>query len=675
MANPTQVPKPPQSVSKKTQIANQGPLAIENVSKNANDFITYARNLGAEDKAEAINNSLGAYESQWFTLYVIGKLKVGKTSLIQTILGEPNMLPSQTIDTFCRLFFPAEVKEMTRVYFKAEDKKEISISRSVVTKYTQQKDVESINIELRNDFLKNNLMIIDTPPLSTLFAEQDRLLVALRAHVFLFVLDGLMNHEEKECLKILQELIKPTIYFVQTKIDKYPEAWQAQRAHNLETISEICDIPKTEIKYFPLSLELMQYANEVPDHKEVYQKVSGFPPFLEFLGEKLHRTDDDKDRLSRGFLKKLRYETRTLQRRYEYAVEQDTKLIEWNKRFSQVTEEFNEGSAEIYSEMLDLFDLKFGSNGYRPFISEQISKLQKENNDSDIREKALELQRECGVECHRMLTEILRTYFEDMSRFMVDISERLSYSVEVDMSRPATPAFANNTLRTLNVHLRQSDIFRGTIYPLMLVNSFARNPRQGGQGSTTNVGSGGQGQESTAQALGIERTLNDGPIMSASEISANGLEGVAEAGDIAIGAGGKIAAASAAQAMGLINIGFLAAIIIISAVGAYLGRRETEKAALDKAFTDTERHLTGIVSHIEKIGARKLKELHERYVREASKGLKNAQKAIEKEIKDIISQYAKLKKGPGADKGKEIESLLESIDEKLDWERPDKLSS
>ena len=165
---------------------------------------------------------------------------------------------------------PIPIKEYT-VFFKPAKSETLppeptEIPEKDIGNYVPQGEVEFISIHLPNDLLKNNVVIVDAPSLDMLLFQQDMHILrhVLNAHAFLFVLDGLMNQEEKAHLTTLRN-IADSIYFVQTKIDIFREEWQEWRRENIQIIAEVLDVPPAELRYryFPVSSRFKTTADKM----------------------------------------------------------------------------------------------------------------------------------------------------------------------------------------------------------------------------------------------------------------------------------------------------------------------------------------------------------------------------------------------------------------------------
>ena len=75
---------------------NIGSLRKENVLRIADSFLAIAEQQNAKTILESFSPALEAYKASQFELLVVGKVKKGKSSFINALLGEPHLLPIDT---------------------------------------------------------------------------------------------------------------------------------------------------------------------------------------------------------------------------------------------------------------------------------------------------------------------------------------------------------------------------------------------------------------------------------------------------------------------------------------------------------------------------------------------------------------------------------------------------
>lgn len=244
-----------------------------------------------------------------FRLVVMGEIKKGKSSFINALLGEKEIVPTAsdvaTSTVFKILYAP---ERRMKVFFRPDvdtgKRKEcITISPEEVREYGTEagnpgnrKNVDFIGIEVPNPLLKTGLVIVDTPGVGGLFRQHRDITwqYAPMADAICFVLDSAAAVISAQEIEFLQDLVKKItrrIFFVQTKIDTVDEAqWRSWEERNKTVLFEKLGIPEDKLLYFPISSQLKHDADETHDGFDL--KASGFLPLLDFLRTGLLRSKE-----------------------------------------------------------------------------------------------------------------------------------------------------------------------------------------------------------------------------------------------------------------------------------------------------------------------------------------------------------------------------------------------
>lgn len=250
--------------------------------------------------------SLGIYR-----IVVMGEIKKGKSSFINALLGEEDILPTASdvaTSTVYKVLYGSE-KAYT-VFFEAEKDnpskrpppQQITVDQlsEYGTEYgnpDNKKKVDFIAIEIPNPILKQGVVIVDTPGVGGLFKKHRDITFryAPNADAIFFTLDSVESVISADEIKFLKELHKVTkqVFFIQTKIDNAgEEQWRTWRERNLDILSKELNIPKNRIPYFPVSSKLKFFADEDKAGDDLTD--SGFIPLLSFLHNKLIPAKDKR---------------------------------------------------------------------------------------------------------------------------------------------------------------------------------------------------------------------------------------------------------------------------------------------------------------------------------------------------------------------------------------------
>lgn len=227
-----------------------------------------------------------------FRIVVMGEVKKGKSTLINTLLGRPRLLPVE-VDVATSTIFKITygLKERVTVFFNEESEREpLEIAVKEIEDFgtelgnpSNEKQVDFIAIELPLVFLKDGVCLIDTPGVGGLFRRHRNITFeyAPKADLIIFVVDSVESVIGKEEVDFLKELKQqnPYIVFVQTKTDMATsDQVNAIKERNLQILSESLGVAVGNIPYFCLSSRLKEFADETKSFEDL--EASGFADFL-----------------------------------------------------------------------------------------------------------------------------------------------------------------------------------------------------------------------------------------------------------------------------------------------------------------------------------------------------------------------------------------------------------
>lgn len=182
---------------------------------------------------EALESQIKSLEEGEFGIVVVGEFSAGKSTLLNAMMGE-RILPSFTNETtatvnFLRHISEAKNGEAGDVYYKdgkivpLADRSLKTIEQYVSTKGDQvAENVAHLDLYLDSDFLKDNVMLVDSPGLNGI-AEGHREITEQQikkshACIFLFNCDHPGSKTDFEFLHEVRQQVD-CIFFVLNKID------------------------------------------------------------------------------------------------------------------------------------------------------------------------------------------------------------------------------------------------------------------------------------------------------------------------------------------------------------------------------------------------------------------------------------------------------------------------
>ena len=448
-------------------------LKKQDVVDVTEEFFDLANARNLKTSIKPLRTQFEEYQAGQFRLIVVGEVKKGKSSFVNALLGEPELLPVDapvTTSTVYRLMY-GDTEEY-QVFFNpsadGETQKEpIYIDREELIDYgtedgnpNNEKEVDHIAIELPNPLLQSGVIITDTPGLGGLFAEHGDITLknAPTADAVCFVVDSVeteVTREEVEHLKKFLELptelqgTPPSLFFVQTKTDVVPEEhWQQYRERNLEILSEQLAVDKETLHYFPVSAKLKHAADQESD--SALLQYSGFPQLLDFFSTTLLR--EKEERLARKLLPPIR-ETAEKQllptldeEKNVFATESKAELDgllqgskETQKRFRDWIQNempksianFENSAADLKRETANRLqnDLDFAPTA--PIVKSIVDDLKAQDLSADeLQSKSESIQTVCGKVCQAIHTDILAEYQEKMGGLMAQVADELGSSLE-----------------------------------------------------------------------------------------------------------------------------------------------------------------------------------------------------------------------------------------------------
>ncbi len=227
-----------------------------------NESAKLLADAGYEDRSERVKTALGTMDGKKMIIVTVGEIKRGKSSLINALLGEADLVPvDANVATNAITILEYAEKERVEVYFEgSETPKEIT--RGEIADYVSEKNnagnyknVETVSIYTPNEMLKKGIVLVDTPGVgSTNIAHAEATNAFLpMADLLIFTGDALSGYSETE-LNFLKRGYRhcKNVVFPITKKDlasNYEEIVEDDR----EKIHNALGIAKEEIKLIPVS--------------------------------------------------------------------------------------------------------------------------------------------------------------------------------------------------------------------------------------------------------------------------------------------------------------------------------------------------------------------------------------------------------------------------------------
>lgn len=239
------------------EIRQLGVLAQERTSKGLLTHLDMAR-----EKLRSDN----------FHIVVMGQFKRGKTTFINSLLGEQilpsSVVPLTSINTILR--YGGQLK--AEVHYCNDRVEEIGvdeIARFVTEKENPENclNVKRVDIFHPSSYLKEGLCLVDTPWTGSTYLHNDEMAHSYLAHadavVFMISADPPISKVELDFLEEIKEYVRK-IFFVQNKIDYLNDSEREESLHfNRSVLVDVLGEDSVEI--FPLSAKKALKARQTDD--------------------------------------------------------------------------------------------------------------------------------------------------------------------------------------------------------------------------------------------------------------------------------------------------------------------------------------------------------------------------------------------------------------------------
>jgi GTP-binding protein EngB required for normal cell division len=295
--------------------------------------------IGLIDRMSSVSSSRGddkIYENlqeiseklvgNHFHLVVLGQFKRGKSTFINSLLGE-KVLPTSVVPlTSIVTLIKHGEKETIEVHFTNGQRK--TISRPELSDYVtergnpeNQKKVKHVEVSYPSDYLKDGVFIIDTPGVGSTFENNTEMtynyLPRVDAALFLLAVDPPMSQSEITFLKDVKQYVEK-IFFIQNKIDYMSEEeCQESMLFSKQVIEEA--LGSDNIRIHPLSAKLALEGKQTNSKKRL--KESRLSEFDKVLGAFLLQEK------GKTVLRSALNNTRKLLSDEEFAIELERKAI------------------------------------------------------------------------------------------------------------------------------------------------------------------------------------------------------------------------------------------------------------------------------------------------------------------------------------------------------------
>ena len=246
----------------------------------------YCRNYGNQRQNELLMEQKEKLNKSHFNLSVLGQFKRGKSTLINSLLGE-DILPTGVLPlTAIITSLHHSENKMAEVIFNNGEKKTINykkIYQYVTEKENPQncKEIKEVDIYYPSPLLKKGVILVDTPGIGSIYKNNTEIsenyLYRADAVIFVLAVDPPMTEKEMNFLNEVKEIVNKVI-FVLNKIDLVSES-DLEKIINFskKTIKDRLNIEESDLEFYSISAEGM--------HKNSGREIGESKEFLNALEE------------------------------------------------------------------------------------------------------------------------------------------------------------------------------------------------------------------------------------------------------------------------------------------------------------------------------------------------------------------------------------------------------
>lgn len=231
-----------------------------------------------------------------FKIVVMGEIKKGKSSLINSIVGVKDLVPTASdvaTSTVYKICYGSEIKY--NVFFvESAGKPPLVITKDELSDYgtekgnpNNEKGVDFIQVFVPSPVLKGGLVIIDTPGLGGLFKQHKRITYEYvpKADGVFLVCDSIESPLGIAEINLLKDIEKITnnVCVIQTKANAVDSQARNARRDNNRQILENAGFGN--LKYFVVDSHLRFEADETKDIDDL--EASGYPALLHFVNSEI----------------------------------------------------------------------------------------------------------------------------------------------------------------------------------------------------------------------------------------------------------------------------------------------------------------------------------------------------------------------------------------------------
>lgn len=463
-----------------------------------NRYFVNAIELGAslQQYNEVVNieqlvATLQSHQINWkdnrFEIVVVGEFSTGKSTFINALL-QREILPSKVTPTTATVNFIRSIDDLknrendepiAKVVYMAGNEVIVPYEQlaDYVTEMSQLEDVSKnihhVDLYVDSPYLKNGVVIVDTPGLQALNPAHEKITRAQikksNASIILFNMEQQGKQTEFKFLQSLKESID-RIFFVSNRLDAVPPEEVAEVIEQLErtlVTNDYQTIPASMAKVHPVSALKALKARD-PQVKTMHWEQSSaaqlleesrFETFEQRLEQYLFEGEQAEDFLAAPYEKIEQFYTALLQQFKEYQVhlESNDNLEEIKQQFKRAQEEAEMRNMQLKQEITRLkgtFNdvVRTNEKEYNAAIEQLVHDVKNDVEAIAIIEDFEDVVNSAMMDFNNYFQQVFDTKLQDLAMEINDVMRKEINDFELKIEHDTTTKQHHIQVRTQVSH-------------------------------------------------------------------------------------------------------------------------------------------------------------------------------------------------------------------------------
>ena len=341
-------------------------------------------------------------EENTLTVAVVGQFKRGKSTLINSIMGQ-EILPVGIVP-LTSIITRIKYGENFQITIYYNDGKKINIDKEELSEYVSEagnpnniKEVNFVDIQIKCDLLQDGLTLVDTPGIGSMNKQNtdvaNDFIKKSDAVIFLLSVDSPMNELEYNYLEYTKNYVQK-FYFTVNKIDLLEEKdlndycnycqgliqkmfendeiiLHRISAKNPQTIQKLLETIKSDFKMNrqnildeSIKIKIHYFLNKCLEQIDLYSKMIEIP--LEEVTDKINKLEDKSCELKRlmdNLEDSLKRQTMNLTDQVETVIKEKGEKIE-NKLQEELKIIYEENNQKKSKDFVNIIETKYQNQMY-----------------------------------------------------------------------------------------------------------------------------------------------------------------------------------------------------------------------------------------------------------------------------------------------------------------------